>query len=43
MVYELAKVRMPQRWSGKTRDWTLPEEVWLNPVNISKDDLRQQP
>lgn len=42
-VYELAKVKTPQRWSGKTRDWTLPEEVWLNPVNISKNDLRQLP
>ena len=27
-----AKARHPERWgSRKTRDWTLPTEVWLNP------------
>jgi putative transposase len=31
-VYEAARERHPQRWNGrKTRDWTLPEMVWLNP------------
>jgi len=34
-VYELAREKAAQRWSGKTRDWTLPEKVWLNPVKIS--------
>lgn len=32
-VYEAAKMRNPERWSGKTRDWSVIEEVWLNPEN----------
>ena len=31
-VYEQAKAAHPERWSGKTRNWELREEVWLNPV-----------
>jgi len=30
-VYEAAKASNPNRWSGETRDWSLTEEVWLNP------------
>lgn len=30
-VYEAAKLAAPQRWSGKTRDWTAVTEVTLNP------------
>jgi putative transposase len=30
-VYEAAKSKNPQRWSGNTRNWSLPETVWLNP------------
>jgi putative transposase len=30
-VYEMAKSENPIRWSGKTRNWTLPDVVWLNP------------
>ena len=30
-VYEAARKRQPQRWSGKIRNWTLPDAVWLNP------------
>ena len=30
-VYETAKHMNPQRWSGNTRNWSLPESVWLNP------------
>ncbi|MFC3377334.1 IS3 family transposase [Rugamonas sp. CCM 8940] len=30
-VYEAAKQRCPERWSGATRDWKLKDEVWLNP------------
>lgn len=29
-VYEKAKNRNPERWSGQTRDWTTIEEVGLN-------------
>lgn len=31
-VYEEAKIRHPERWSGDTRDWSLPEHVALNPI-----------
>ena len=30
-VYELAKSRTPERWSGETRNWTPIQEVILNP------------
>jgi len=30
-VYEAAKERNPERWSGKIRDWSPVTEVWLNP------------
>jgi transposase InsO family protein len=30
-VYEAAKSRNPNRWSGNTRNWDLPETVCLNP------------
>ncbi len=30
-VYEMARKRHPERWTGATRDWTLEDEVWLNP------------
>ena len=32
-VYEEAKAKHPERWSGNIRNWTLPEYVSLNPVN----------
>ena len=30
-VYEAARAKRPERWSGSTRDWTLAAEVVLNP------------
>lgn len=30
-VYQLAKQRHPERWTGKTRNWILPDAVTLNP------------
>ena len=30
-VYQRAKERNPERWSGNIRDWNLPQEVYLNP------------
>jgi len=30
-LYEKAKAAHPERWSRQTRDWTLDNEVWLNP------------
>lgn len=30
-VYQLAKKRRPERWSGPTRNWSLPSSITLNP------------
>jgi len=30
-VYREARACHPKRWSGETRNWELPEQVWLNP------------
>ncbi|MCL7420221.1 MAG: integrase core domain-containing protein, partial [Methylobacter sp.] len=30
-VYETARQRRPERWSGETRNWSPVGEVWLNP------------
>ena len=32
-TYQQAKARHPERWSGKIRDWSLPEFVCLNPMS----------
>jgi transposase InsO family protein len=29
-VYEQARAKHPMRWSGRIRNWSLPNEVWLN-------------
>lgn len=31
MVYKTAKLKNPGRWTRDTRDWSLKDEVWLNP------------
>ena len=36
-LYESAREKHPERWSGKTRDWSLDNEVWLNPEKSSKE------
>lgn len=37
-VYELAKKRHPERWGKRTtRNWDLPEGVWLNPDKLTVD------
>lgn len=33
-LYEEAKAAHPERWSKGTRNWTLGDEVWLNPERI---------
>jgi len=30
-VYEQARARHPERWSGALRNWQPISEVWLNP------------
>lgn len=38
-LYELAGKQHPERWNGRaTRDWTLPEAVYLNPEQASETD-----
>ncbi len=36
-VYEAAKAKHPQRWSGPTRNWDAPHEVWLNPSKPAEE------
>jgi putative transposase len=31
ILYDSARARNPQRWSGKTRNWQPAEPVWLTP------------
>ena len=35
-VYEAAKSKNPERWARNIRDWTLPNQVWLNPEKPSE-------
>lgn len=39
-VYAAAKAQNPTRWSGSTRNWDLPEEVWLNPERETAGSLK---
>nr|WP_240353601.1 IS3 family transposase [Cohnella algarum] len=34
-IYLAAKARNPNRWSGTIRDWSLKDEVWLNPEKVT--------
>lgn len=37
-VYEAAKAEHPERWNGRaTRDWTLPDVVYLNPEKVVEE------
>ena len=40
LVYEAAKAKNPARWTSSTRNWTLPDEVWLNPEKSGSDNHR---
>ena len=35
-VYEQARAKNPNRWSGKTRNWRRKEEVHLNPHRVEQ-------
>jgi transposase InsO family protein len=37
-VYDAARKRNPERWSGKTRNWQPVKEVWLNPPKEHQAD-----
>jgi transposase InsO family protein len=44
-VYQMAKQQCPERWSGNTRNWSLPEVVTLNPnkkPELNKQGLSRQ-
>lgn len=38
-VYEQAKELHPERWSKDIRNWTLEDEVWLNPERIDEQTI----
>jgi len=38
VVYEAARKRNPERWSGETRNWNPVTEVWLNPPKENQAD-----
>lgn len=40
-VYEAARAKRPERWSGSTRDWTPVAEVVLNPGSSASAKERQ--
>jgi transposase InsO family protein len=40
-VYEAARAKHPQRWSGSTRNWKRIQEVHLNPDNAKKGDTKE--
>lgn len=40
-LYEAARKRNPQRWSGSIRDWSLAPVVWLNPERQQNEELRE--
>jgi putative transposase len=44
-VYEKAKKAHPERWSGPTRNWTLPDTITLNPdkkIQLNKEASNTQ-
>ncbi|SDN03857.1 Integrase core domain, partial [Vreelandella arcis] len=41
-VYERAKRRQPQRWSGRTRNWEVPGSVSLNPGKEQEIERNKQ-
>ena len=40
-VYEAARERNPERWSGKTRNWNPVATVWLNPPKENQAEKNQ--
>ena len=41
-VYEQAKAAHPERWSREIRDWTLDDEVWLNPERVKTEPFEKK-
>ena len=40
-VYEAAKARNPERWSGETRNWKPVLVVYLNPEKSLQTEINQ--
>jgi putative transposase len=38
-LYETAKASHPERWTRQTRNWSLANEVWLNPEKSQAKDI----
>lgn len=36
-VYDIARAKHPQRWSGPSRNWAPAGSVWLNPERPVRD------
>lgn len=41
-LYQSARQRMPERWSGEIRNWNPVEKVWLNPPKEHQTDSKQK-
>lgn len=41
-VYEEAKQKHPERWSKNIRNWSLADEVWLNPERTAAENSKLQ-
>ncbi len=39
-LYELARIKNPQRWSNKTRKWNQVTEVYLNPTKEMREAMK---
>jgi putative transposase len=42
VLYEKARAKNPARWSGKTKNWTHDNKVYLNPTNEQKDMIKER-
>lgn len=41
-LYEAAKAAHPERWSGQVRNWTLDDDVWLNPERVETTKIQEK-
>lgn len=41
-LYAEAKAAHPERWSGQARNWTLDDEVWLNPERVKEAKIQEK-
>ncbi len=41
-LYEEARAAHPERWSGQARNWTLDDQVWLNPERVKETKIQEK-